>query len=122
MLELTSEPTLSIVERSVNEILENFVFKLHCSDTYDEIKYRVSEYLSTWQEKFLGYNVIMDATNNPPNVVYSNTAILDIEVRVNPCDPEFWDREVYSPVMSNRVTIVPNATILFEGISWKKRI
>lgn len=68
------------IEEAVEELLSNYLFDFNNPATRLEIKTRVESYLNSVKSNdgIYDYVVIMDETNNPPEVIDQNTGIIDV--------------------------------------------
>lgn len=73
---------LITIEEAIEDILANYMFEFNDANTRLEIKTTVDGYLDGVRSAggIYNYTVQMDESNNPPEVVDQNTAVLDISI------------------------------------------
>jgi len=100
---------LITIEEGIEQILKNYLFEFNDAATRLEIKSKVENYLESVQSAggLYAFQVIMDTTNNTPDIIDQNIGIIDVIV-----EPA---RGLHKIV--NRVTVTRTGAIASGGFT-----
>jgi len=100
---------LITIEEAVIEILQNYLFEFNDASTRLEIKTLVETYLDVVRNGggIYNYSVIMDETNNTPEIIDQNFGILDIGIEPSRGLQKFI----------NRITVLKTGAIAAGGFA-----
>jgi hypothetical protein len=100
---------LITIEQSVIDILNNYVFEFNDATTRLEVKSTVDKYLDGVLSAggIYNYKTIMDSTNNTPDIIDQNFAIIDIGI-----EPVKGMQKII-----NRITLLKTGAIASGGFS-----
>lgn len=100
---------LITIEGDIEQILQNYVFEFNDASTRLEIKTKVENYLEGVESAgaLYNYDVIMDTTNNTPDIIDQNIGIIDVII-----EPARGMQKIV-----NRVTITRTGQIASGGFT-----